>query len=133
MATQVPQTHADLLSREKKAFAHLALVKGDGTPHVTPMWFDFDGEHVVFNTARNRVKDRLMKKRPRVALTVSDPANPYRYVQIRGPVVSESEEGGYEQICDLRQKYWGDRNYPKNPGEVRVTYKVRPEQINTMG
>jgi hypothetical protein len=133
MPTQIPQTHADLLSREKKAFAHLALVTSDGTPHVTPMWFDFDGEHVIFNTARNRVKDRLMKKRPRVALTVSDPADPYRYIQLRGPVVSESEEGGYEQICDLRQKYRGDRNYPKNPGEVRVTYKVRPEKINTMG
>jgi len=133
MPTQIPQTHADLLSREKKAFAHLALVTSDGTPHVTPMWFDFDGEHVIFNTARNRVKDRLMKKRPRVALTVSDPADPYRYIQLRGPVVSESEEGGYEQICDLRQKYRGDRNYPKSPGEVRVTYKVRPEKINTMG
>ncbi|HEY3081818.1 MAG TPA: PPOX class F420-dependent oxidoreductase [Chloroflexota bacterium] len=133
MPNQIPQTHADLLSREKKAFAHLALVTSDGTPHVTPMWFDFDGEHVIFNTARNRVKDRLMKKRPRVALTVSDPADPYRYIQLRGPVVSESEEGGYEQICDLRQKYRGDRNYPKNPGEVRVTYKVRPEKINTMG
>lgn len=133
MPAQIPASHADLLAKEKKAFAHLALVTKDGMPHVTPMWFDFDGEHVIFNTARNRVKDRIMKRRPTVALSVQDPANGYRYIQIRGPVVSESEEGAYDQICDLRLKYHGDRNYPKNPGEQRVTYKVRPEHVTTMG
>jgi PPOX class probable F420-dependent enzyme len=133
MSTVIPDSHRDLLSREKKAFAHLALVTSDGQPQVTPMWFDYDGEHVLFNTARGRVKDRVMRKRPSVALAIQDPANPYRYIQIRGTVVSESEEGGYDHICHLREKYWGDRNYPRRDGEVRVIYRVRPERASTMG
>lgn len=133
MSARIPKTHVDLLDREKKAFATLALITRKGEPHVTPMWFDFDGEHVIFNTARGRVKDRILHRRPTVALAIIDPANPYRYIQIRGPVVSESEEGGYDQICDLNQKYHGNRNYPKRPGEVRVTYKIRPEHFTTMG
>ncbi len=133
MPAAIPASHAHLLQRDTKAFAALALVTSKGEPHVTPMWFDFDGEHVIFNTARGRVKDRILHKRPMVALAVADPANPYRYIQIRGTVVSENEEGGYDQICDLRSKYHGDRNYPKRPGEVRVTYRVRPEHVTTMG
>jgi hypothetical protein len=99
------------------------------------MWFDYDRESglFIFNTARGRVKDRVMKRKPHVAFSVQDPSNPYRYIQVRGRVVSESEEGAYDQICDLRLKYHGDRNYPKHPGEQRVTYKVRPERYTTMG
>jgi PPOX class probable F420-dependent enzyme len=129
----VPESFADVLSREKKAFAFLALVLKDGTPHVTPVWFDYDGTHVVVNTARGRVKDKILRKHPRVALAIQDPANPYRYIQIRGKVVAETEEGGYEQICALNDKYHGNRNYPKLPGEVRVTYKILPEKCTTMG
>ncbi|HEU5318513.1 MAG TPA: PPOX class F420-dependent oxidoreductase, partial [Chloroflexota bacterium] len=64
---------------------------------------------------------------------IQDPQNPYRYVQVRGRVVSESEDGAYDRICDLREKYHGDRNYPKNAGEQRVTYLVEPERYTTMG
>ena len=133
MPTIIPDSHRDLLSREKKAFAHLALVTSKGEPHVTPMWFDYDGEHVIFNTARGRVKDKIMRKHPTIAFSVQDPANPYRYVQVRGKIVSDTEEGGYDSICDLRVKYHGDRNYPKREGEVRAIYKVKPEHANTMG
>ena len=133
MSSVIPESHRDLLSRETKAFANLALVTSDGVPLVTPMWFDYDGEHVLFNTARGRVKDRIMRKRPAIALAIQDPANPYRYIQIRGTVVSESEEGGYDHICSLCEKYSGNREYPRFPGEVRVIYKVRPERANTMG
>jgi PPOX class probable F420-dependent enzyme len=129
----IPPTHRDLLLPEKRAFASLALITARGEPHVTPMWFDFDGEHIIFNTARGRVKDRILHRRPTVALAITDPADPYRYIQIRGRVVDESEEGGYEQICALSQKYRGHPNYPKRPGEVRVTYRVRPEHATTMG
>jgi PPOX class probable F420-dependent enzyme len=133
MPTEIPTSHADLLRPEKKAFASLALITSKGEPHVTPMWFDFDGEHIVFNTARGRVKDRILSKHPVVAAAIADPANPYRYIQLRGPIVFESEEGGYEQISALSVKYQGDPNYPKYPGEVRVTYKMRPEHVTTMG
>jgi len=129
----IPELFTDVLSREKKAFAFLALVMKDGTPHVTPVWFDYDGTHIVVNTARGRVKDKILRKHPRVALAIQDPANPYRYIQIRGKVVAETEEGGYEQICALNDKYHGNRNYPKRPGEVRVTYKILPEKCTTMG
>ena len=135
MTVAIPVSHADLLSREKRAFASLALITSKGEPHVTPMWFDYDGENIIFNTARGRVKDKILKKKPFVALAVADPADPYRYIQIRGPVVFESDEGefGYPQISKLHEKYRGNPAYPKRPGEVRVTYKVRPERFNTMG
>ena len=133
MPIHIPESHRDLLTREKRVFAHLALVTRAGEPHVTPMWFDFDGELVIFNTARGRVKDRIMRRHPVVAMSVQDFEKPYRYIQLRGPIVFESEENAYESICDLREKYWGDRNYPKRPGEQRVIYKMRPEHVNTMG
>lgn len=129
----IPDSHRDLLSPEKRAFAALALITGKGQPHVTPMWFDFDGQHIIMNTARGRVKDRILRRQPIVALSISDPADPYRYIQIRGTVVGEDETGGYDQICALSQKYRGHPNYPKRPGEVRVTYLIRPDHTNTMG
>lgn len=131
----IPETHKDLFARGKRAFAALGLVLKGGTPQVTPMWFDYDESQgqFIFNTARGRVKDRVMRRRPVVAFSVQDPANPYRYIQVRGRVVDETEEGAYDQICDLRLKYHGDRNYPKRAGEQRVTYRVVPERYTTMG
>lgn len=120
----VPERLIDLLSPEKKAFASLALVLADGSPQVTPIWFGWDSTHIILNTARGRVKDKVMHRRGPVALAIMDPADPYRYLQIRGVIVDETEEGAYDVICDLRLKYRGDRDYPKRPGEVRVTYKV---------
>lgn len=133
MPAQIPASHTDLLSREKRAFAALALVTRTGEPHVTPMWFDYDGQEIIINTARGRFKDRILHRHPTVALLIVDPENPYRYIQIRGPVVGETEEGAFDVICDLNLKYHGNRSYPKRPGEVRVTYRIRPEHITTMG
>ena len=133
MTFQIPEALADLVTREKRAFAVLALVKQDGTPQVTPIWFDYDGAHFIFNTARGRVKDKILHRHPAVAFVISDPANPYRYVQISGRVVAETEEGAAEQIADLNEKYSGVRAYPLRPGETRVTYKVLPEGSQTMG
>ncbi len=130
MTVKIPEDKRDLLSREKKAFANLALVLSDGTPQVTPIWFDWDGQHIVINTARGRVKDKVLRKHPVVALDIIDPQNPYRYLSVRGRVTEETEEGGYNQICSLNQKYHGNPDYPKNPGEVRVTYKITPDKIS---
>ncbi len=131
--TTIPEKFADLFSKEKKAFAHLALVTKDGAPQVTPVWFDYDGTHITINTARGRVKDKILRRHPRVALSIQDPANPYRYVQVRGQVVEETEIGGYDMICHLNEKYHGKYEYPKRPGEVRVTYRILPEKFATMG
>ncbi len=127
---KIPEDKLDMLSPQKKAFANLALVLSDGSPQVTPIWFDWDGEHMVINTARGRVKDKVLHKHPRVAVDIIDPDNPYRWLQIRGRVTGETEEGGYEQISRLNQKYHGNPNYPKRPGEVRVTYLITPEQVS---
>jgi PPOX class probable F420-dependent enzyme len=133
MNNLIPKEYSDLLSREKRSFADLALVLLDGTPQATPVWFDWDGEQITINTARGRVKDKVLRRHPMVALLIVDPANPYRYIQIKGPVVFESEEGAYEQICGLQEKYRGDRKYPKHPGEVRVMYKIKPEKVQARG
>ncbi len=129
MSINIPERLADLLSREKKAFAFLALVKSDGTPQVTPVWFDFDGTNFIFDTARGRVKDRILHRHPVVAFAITDPQDPYRYIQVSGRVVEETEEGAFDKICDLNLKYHGNRDYPRRPGEVRVIYKVLPDRI----
>jgi PPOX class probable F420-dependent enzyme len=119
--------YKDLLSDEKKAFAHLATLMEDGTPQVTPVWFNTDGTHILVNSAVGRVKDRNMRARPDVALSILDPDNPYRYIQIRGRVVEITEEGADEHIDALCFKYQGKPKYPyKAPGEVRVKYKILP-------
>ena len=124
----IPENFRYLVTRTTLAIAHLALTLADGSPQVSPIWFDFDGTHFIFNTARGRVKDMVMRRHGKVAFSILDPQDPYQYMLVRGPIVSETEEGGYEGICDLNEKYHGDRNFPKRP-EVRVIYKVLPEKI----
>lgn len=130
MSVRIPESLRDLVNREARAMAYLALVKSDGTPQVTPIWFDYDGELFIFNTARGRVKDRIMRKKPVVAFVVADVSDPYRYFQVSGRVVAETEEGALEQIRDLSHKYHGHRNFNPPPGEVRVTYKILPQRIS---
>ena len=130
MAT-IPEQFRDLFT--KKAFAHLATVGPDGAPQVTPVWVDFDGTHVRFNTAKGRVKVRNLARDPRVALSIQDPDDPYRYVQVRGRVVETTEKGADAHIDALAKKYLGQDRYPfRRPGEVRVMYKVLPESVQGM-
>jgi PPOX class probable F420-dependent enzyme len=126
---EIPEKSQYLLQWETKAFAFLALALKDGTPQVTPVWFDWDGTHLILNTARGRVKDKVLKRRAKVALAIPHPGDPYKYMQIRGTVVAETEEGGFEMICKLNEKYHGSPDYPKRPGEVRVTYRILPERV----
>jgi PPOX class probable F420-dependent enzyme len=134
MADIIPASHRDLLSFEKAAFAHLATLMPDGTPQVTPVWCDFDGNHVLINTAEGRVKDRNLSRDGRVALSIQDPANSYRYLGIQGRVVERTREGADAHIDKMAKKYLGKDKYPgRAPGEVRVLYKVRPERAHTMG
>ena len=128
MLPTIPERLQDLLTRQKRAFAMLALVKKDGTPQVTPVWFDFDGQQFIFNTARGRLKDKILRRYPRVAFVILDPENSYRYLQVFGQVVAETEENARAQIEDLNEKYHGSRDYPNRPGEVRVTYRVEPDR-----
>jgi len=132
MAAIIPQQFRDLLS--KKAFASLATVMADGSPQVTPVWFDYDGTHLRVNSAKGRVKDRNMRRNARVALSIMDPENPYRHLSIRGRVEEITESGADDHIDSLAKKYLGKDRYPnRRPGEVRVIYRIRPERNATMG
>ena len=132
MATVIPGSYLDLF--KSKAFANLATVMPDGSPQVTPVWVDFDGKHVIINSARGRRKDRNMKANPAVSMAISDPQNPYRYLEVRGRVVKITEEGASEHIDKMAKKYMGVDKYPNRaPGEVRVLYFVEPEHITSMG
>jgi PPOX class probable F420-dependent enzyme len=125
----MPQKYRDLF--DKKAFAFLATLMSDGSPQVTPVWIGFDGTHLIVNTARGRVKDENMQRDPRVAVAVHDPDDPYRYMQVQGRVVEITEGGADEVIDELARKYLDVERYPHHsPDEVRVTYKILPEQIS---
>jgi len=128
----IPDQYKDLL--EKKAFAHLGTVMKDGSPQVTPIWVDYDGTHIRINSAKGRWKDKNMRSRPKVALSILDPDNPYRYMQIRGTVTDVTESGADAHIDSLAKKYLGQDQYPfRQPGEVRVIYKIAVERVNAMG
>jgi PPOX class probable F420-dependent enzyme len=132
MSSTIPETFRDLLT--KKTFAHLATIMSDGSPQVTPVWFDFDGTHVRINSAKGRVKDKNMRRNGRIALAIQDPENPYRYLAVRGRVEEITEAGADAHIDSLAKKYLGQDRYPyRQPGEVRVIYRIRPERVSSMG
>ncbi len=132
MSEVIPEKYADLF--EKKAFGNLGTLMKDGSPQVTPVWVDFDGQYVRFNSAKGRVKDKNIRRDPRVAIALQDPDNPYRYLEIRGRVVEITEKDADDHINKLSQKYLGKPVYPfRQPGEVRVTYKIEPLKVSSMG
>jgi PPOX class probable F420-dependent enzyme len=128
-----PSTYEDLLTDEAHAFAYLATLMPDGSPHVTPIWFNTDGEIIWINTSVGRVKARNMRVRPQVALAIADPKNMYRYVQIRGRVLEISETGADEHIDALAVKYTGAAYAWRKPGMVRLKVKILPEKIIAQG
>ncbi len=132
MPSEIPVQFRDLFT--KKAFAHLATLLRDGRPQVTPVWVDFDGRYVRVNSAKGRLKDKNMRRDARVALSLQDPDNPYRYLEVRGNVVEITETGAEAHIDALAKKYLGLDTYPnRKPGERRVIYKIEPMQFSTMG
>ena len=131
MPNSIPEDFKDLL--DKKALANLATVMPDGSPQVTPLWFDYDGTCVRVNSAKGRQKDRNMRARPAVALSIVDPDNPYRYMQLRGKVIEVTEEGAKAHIDALANTYIGT-DYPYHAsGEIRVIYVIEIGSVSTMG
>jgi PPOX class probable F420-dependent enzyme len=132
MAGTIPDKYLDLF--HKKAFANLATLMPDGRPQVTPVWCDYDGRNILVNSARGRQKDRNLERDPRVSLAIADPENPYRYLEVRGRVVEMTEKGADEHIDKMAKKYLDKDKYPfRQPGEVRVIYKIAPEHTQGMG
>jgi PPOX class probable F420-dependent enzyme len=132
MAEVIPSKYKDLF--DKKVFAGLVTLMPDGSPQVTPVWIDYDGQHVLVNTAAGRQKDKNLQRDGRVALMLVDPENPYRYLEVRGSVSERTHDGADDHINKMAKKYLGKDVYPfRQPGEKRVLYKVKPERFSSMG
>ena len=115
---------------DKKTFAHLATLMPDGSPQVTPVWVDYEGDFVVINTAEGRAKPRNMRNDARVALSATDPDNPYEAVIIRGRVVEMTHDDADEHIDAMAAKYLDQDKYPfRQSGERRVKVYIQPESV----
>lgn len=128
----IPASHQDLL--DKKSFAHVATVGPDGAPQNNPVWFDWDGETLRFSQTKTRQKYRNVQREPRIAVSIIDPDDPYRYLEIRGEVVGIDDDDDNAFIDAMAKKYIEQDAYPwHQPGDERVVVKVKPEKTTTMG
>ena len=131
MPQSIPEKYRDLFS--KRAFASLGTLMPDGRPQVTPVWVDYDGRQILINTAEGRQKDKNLQRDGRVALSILDPDNPYRYLEVRGRVAERTHQGADAHIDAMALKYLGKEKYPfRQPNEVRVIFKIDPEHISKM-
>ena len=112
-----------------------STINRDGTPQLTTVMYALDDDGTIaMNVERNGQKAQNMRRDPRVAIALQDPANPYRYLEVRGRVVEITEKDADDHINKLSQKYLGKPVYPfRQPGEVRVIYKIEPEKASSMG
>ena len=132
MAFSVPESHRSLL--EGKTYAHVATVGPKGEPQVNPVWFEFDGTKIKFSQTKTRQKLKNLDREPRVALSILDPQNPYKYLEVRGRVVRVDEDPDYAFIDKMAKKYIGQDKYPwHQPGDERVVVVVEPERTTQMG
>ena len=128
MAEALPTEFLDLFT--KPTYGLLATLMPDGQPQVTPVWCDREGDVVLVNSSKGRQKDRNMRRDPRVTICLMDPDRPYRYLEVRGRVEEITEEGADAHIDKLAKRYLNKDKYPfRQPGEVRVLYKITPERI----
>jgi PPOX class probable F420-dependent enzyme len=114
-----------------KNLATVATIRRDGSPHLTPVWIDWDGENVLFNTAEGRVKPRNIRRNPVVGVQVVDKDDQYRWVSVTGPA-EISEEGAVEHIHELSHRYQG-RDYDLDPNQKRLIVRVKPERVTARG
>jgi PPOX class probable F420-dependent enzyme len=130
--TAIPQSHADLL--ESTALAHVATVGPDGAPQNNPVWFGTQNGYIHFSQTTNRQKFRNLQRNPKIALSIVDPASPYRYLEIRGVVERIDPDPDNAFIDAMAKKYLGADVYPWHlPGDERVVVVVRPEHTTQMG
>lgn len=128
----IPKKYIDLL--DSKALAHVATIGPKGEPQNNPVWFGWDGKHLRFSQTTGRQKYRNVKREPRIALSIVDPSNPFRYLEIRGRVVAIEDDDDKAFIDSMAKKYMGRERYPGNrPGDVRVVIVVEPEHSTHMG
>ena len=117
----------------KPVLVHLTTLMADGSPQASPVWVDLDGDTIVINSAQGRVKDKNMRRDPRVAISAVDPENPYKALMLRGRVVEITTNGADSHIDSMAKKYLGKDKYPfARPGEVRVVYRIQADKISAM-
>ncbi len=125
---EIPADATHLL--EGQHFAHIATLKEDGSPQVSPVWIDHEGGLITFNTAEGRLKTDNLKRDPRVAISIVNQENPYEHLLIQGKVTDITSEGADENIDALAKRYMGVDEYPlRKPGEQRVIVKIEPEKV----
>ncbi len=130
--TQIPENFRDLLGA--KALAHIATIGPEGEPQSNPVWFGWDGTHVLFSQTKTRQKYRNVQRDPRIALSITDPQNPYRYLEIRGRVARIEDDQDLSFINSMAKKYLGKDKYPwHQPGDERVVIHVQPERTTHQG
>ena len=113
-----------------KNFAFVATLMKDGSPQITPTWIDLDGNEILINTAKGRIKEKNLSRDPRIAIAIADQSNPYHMVTFRGTVVDQTTHTADEHIDKLAKKYLGVDKYPlRSPSEKRIIIKVRPDKI----
>lgn len=128
----IPSSHQDLL--KSTALAHIATLGPDGGPQSSPVWFEWTGEYILFSNLKSRQKYRNVKKDPRIALSIVDPQNPYRYLEIRGTVERVDDDPDWHFINSMAKKYMGVDTYPGyNPRDERVVIVIKPEHTTKMG
>jgi PPOX class probable F420-dependent enzyme len=127
---EIPAAARHLL--HEKNFAHVATLMGDGSPQVSPVWVDEEDGLIVFNTAEGRLKERNLRRDPRVAISVTDAENPYQGLLVRGRAIEITETGAREHIDGLAKRYRGLDRYPSEEGEVRLIVRVLPERVQHM-
>lgn len=130
----IPDSHVDLLDWDTRAFAHVATIGPSGEPQNNPVWFDWDGDHVKFSQTTGRQKYRNLQRDKRVALSILDPEDPYRYLEIRGELDAIDRDGDLEFINRMANKYLAKERYPwHREGDERVVIRIRPVHFTGMG
>ena len=128
----IPETHRDILA--KAGFAHIATIGPSGEPHSSPVWYDWDGRHFLFSQTKTRQKYRNLQRDSRIAVSITDPDNAYRYLEIRGTVDGIEDDEGNAFINAMAKKYMGQDVYPwHQPDDERIVIKVKPAHTTSMG
>jgi PPOX class probable F420-dependent enzyme len=122
---EVPASHVDLL--ERPMFAHVATVRPDGAPQSSVMWFDWDGSRIRLTHTSTRQKFANLAREPRVALSIADPDDQYRFLEVRGTVEKIEDDPGGQFYRSLQQRYSMD--YPIQDADVRVVITIRPDRF----
>ena len=117
---------------EGKNFASLATINRDGSPQVSVVWIDYKYNHILINTAKNRIKTNNMERDPRVSISVTDAKNPYYQITFKGIVKNISESNADDHIHSLAKKYLNQDKYPISDKEIRVIVSIEPLKFYIM-